>query len=431
MTQATIDLIWWIGGGVVAVLGLALLVWALIGDRSRGRKRCPKCWYDMSSAPRREEGEFAGWVCPECGKRTTRERELGRTRRRKRWVVFATVLAILGIFAAAQPRVLKLRWWSVVPAFVLVPLATSIERSNPVAESLFKDLYRRAPLGGLSESQRIALGVAVLPDLIYLRDRWPAKVPVQMYARPPYWFAATSPVRMTLTPIGSPLEQVSIVASGWLVRPAAWSNRSYKRGWSELGTLQPGSHLLKFDCVIETGSTPEHSNHPFEPERVMWRGIIERQIEITPNRSDVMNAFSGTEAESAARAELVVTLANREHGAIVATVGRKGTPACADTTFALSLTLEQPNQVILFDELLVYARNGPPAQTSTYVRMPPLDTLDSSWFVRVRSVPDLALLDTKSVRYWKGQFTIPLSEVIAGPPSDKKGKDDPESPPAR
>ena len=40
--------------------GAPLLVWAMFGDRARGRRRCPRCWYDMSGATLLK--------CPECGR---------------------------------------------------------------------------------------------------------------------------------------------------------------------------------------------------------------------------------------------------------------------------------------------------------------------------------------------------------------------------
>ena len=40
--------LWWIGGAVLGLLGLWLLYWSLLRDRSKGRRRCPKCWYNMS-----------------------------------------------------------------------------------------------------------------------------------------------------------------------------------------------------------------------------------------------------------------------------------------------------------------------------------------------------------------------------------------------
>ena len=58
----------WLGtvlGYGVAVAGLVvsppLVWWGFYGDRSKGRARCPKCWYDM-------RGTVPKLVCPECGR---------------------------------------------------------------------------------------------------------------------------------------------------------------------------------------------------------------------------------------------------------------------------------------------------------------------------------------------------------------------------
>ena len=50
-----------LGVAVVPLVGLLLVVWGLWGDRSKGRPRCPKCWYDM-------RGTVPRLVCPECGR---------------------------------------------------------------------------------------------------------------------------------------------------------------------------------------------------------------------------------------------------------------------------------------------------------------------------------------------------------------------------
>ena len=39
-----------IGWGLIA-LGALLILRALFADRSRGRRRCPRCWYSMDGAP--------------------------------------------------------------------------------------------------------------------------------------------------------------------------------------------------------------------------------------------------------------------------------------------------------------------------------------------------------------------------------------------
>ena len=62
-----------LGVAIIPALGLLLVCWGLWGDRSKGRPRCPKCWYDLrGSLPRLE--------CPECGHDGKQELWLPRNR---------------------------------------------------------------------------------------------------------------------------------------------------------------------------------------------------------------------------------------------------------------------------------------------------------------------------------------------------------------
>ena len=74
---------------VTMIAGVALLICSGVwGDRSRGRPRCPKCWYDMrGSMPRLE--------CPECGHDAKQERRLYRNRRGWRRIALGIVLVLV------------------------------------------------------------------------------------------------------------------------------------------------------------------------------------------------------------------------------------------------------------------------------------------------------------------------------------------------
>ncbi len=105
----------------LGVAGVLLLAWALVGDRSRGRSRCPKCWYDLSwfepSAAKPGEG---GVTCPECGKKIAKQRSLRRTRRRWRWAMLACVV-LVGAVASRSWHVARVHgWWRVAPDAVLI-----------------------------------------------------------------------------------------------------------------------------------------------------------------------------------------------------------------------------------------------------------------------------------------------------------------------
>src|SRR5690606_28519676 len=75
-------------GVVLGLGGLGLGAWGLFGDRPRGRRRCPACWYRMDGV--------RGRSCPECGRTARSERALLRTRRRWGWTAAGVLLVIAG-----------------------------------------------------------------------------------------------------------------------------------------------------------------------------------------------------------------------------------------------------------------------------------------------------------------------------------------------
>lgn len=120
----SLDWVYYLLGGVGAVGGLLLLVWALFRDRARGRRRCPRCWYDM--------GGTAGLKCPECGREARSERKLGRTRRRWGWAPVAVALLVAGLAGAAAPFATTERLLHWMPTRVLayaVPWIAELEPS--------------------------------------------------------------------------------------------------------------------------------------------------------------------------------------------------------------------------------------------------------------------------------------------------------------
>ena len=75
----------------IFVGALAITLWGLFGDRSKGRARCPKCLYDVRARPL----ERRDLVCPECGHGARTERHLYRNHRRWGTVVTGLLLMIL------------------------------------------------------------------------------------------------------------------------------------------------------------------------------------------------------------------------------------------------------------------------------------------------------------------------------------------------
>src|SRR5688572_5966675 len=81
---------------LLAVGGLIVVLLALFRDRSRGRPRCPKCWYDMAGV--------TGLKCPECGREARSTKRLHKTRRRwRRATLGALMLLLAGVTAVGAP----------------------------------------------------------------------------------------------------------------------------------------------------------------------------------------------------------------------------------------------------------------------------------------------------------------------------------------
>jgi hypothetical protein len=104
-----LDWLYYLLGYTLAAAGVLVLLWALFWDRSRGRRRCPKCWYDMRGVP--------ALKCPECGVSATSERGLLRTRRHWRIGCAGFLFAYL---ALATARLTHESWTAYVPTTALL-----------------------------------------------------------------------------------------------------------------------------------------------------------------------------------------------------------------------------------------------------------------------------------------------------------------------
>ena len=107
-----IDWIWWSVGSVIGLGGIALTIWALFAGRSRGRRRCPKCWYEMTGVE--------GLRCPECGREVKRERRLLRTRRRWRVALLGMLVIIAGGGCFFGQQVHQKGWIEATPSIVYI-----------------------------------------------------------------------------------------------------------------------------------------------------------------------------------------------------------------------------------------------------------------------------------------------------------------------
>src|SRR5687768_14108636 len=116
------DWIFWSAGAALGLMALWLLYWSLFKDSSRGRRRCPKCWYDM--------GGSSGLTCSECGHIARQERKLLKTRRRWRWAALGVIVASLGVTSAATPTTARHGWERIVPTTILILMMPDLPTYN-------------------------------------------------------------------------------------------------------------------------------------------------------------------------------------------------------------------------------------------------------------------------------------------------------------
>lgn len=101
-----------IGIGVFAV---SLAAWGWFADRSKGRQRCPKCWYEMDAVA--STGKL---ICPECGHDARTAARLLKTQRSWKTVVIAGGLALVAAFTPRAALVQRDGWKALVPTTFMI-----------------------------------------------------------------------------------------------------------------------------------------------------------------------------------------------------------------------------------------------------------------------------------------------------------------------
>ncbi len=117
------DWIFYTLAAILAPSGIWLLYRGIFKDRSKGKRRCPRCWYDMSGIPAAGESPDTKWICPECGSACNSERRLFRTRRHWRAAAVGVLLGAIACASFVAPAVLKSDWTAAVPTTVLALFA--------------------------------------------------------------------------------------------------------------------------------------------------------------------------------------------------------------------------------------------------------------------------------------------------------------------
>lgn len=138
------DTIYWLCwlATIVFFGAMIYIAWAAIfKDRPKGKRRCPKCWFDMCATP--------GMTCGECGFTAHFEKQLNKRRRR----LGVAVLAILSCVAMAgviNERLMVRGWMGIVPTKALI---LSLPFTMDLQGKSFLELTKRMQASELSDGE--------------------------------------------------------------------------------------------------------------------------------------------------------------------------------------------------------------------------------------------------------------------------------------
>ncbi len=375
-------------GWSIVMLALVLALWAMFWDRPRGRRRCPKCWYDMTASP--------GMRCSECGYEASSVWHLLKTRRMWRWLVAGVVAAGVGYVLLVTPRVQQVGWRGAVPTTALIWWVTHTE-----PEAVWDELTKRmsAPTKQAAELTRRAAKDQLWDwqwrwmlrrvEGVRSRERWPVDYEWVISVGLPHW----------LESIGRP--QTSSPLEG-----AEDSHGIHLIPW-RAGKLAAGTRAVERQRTVGP-----------------WSGEWTVPVVLVESADDAMTPVLSNMIDAAIRRSLDVGFANDPNppAGIDMMVGarlfRSRAPILDDVAVGIVVELKRDAEVM--KEWVLVMRNSPYGEPVDWIRFkrptPGWNDQDAAemdrWTVRVRGDVEAALNDLKRPRYWAGEYTVPLTDLL-------------------
>lgn len=433
LTNINWDWLFWIFGGTLAIAGLGLLYWAMLADRfgfpglmraGGRRRRCPKCWYDMSAT--------VGLVCSECGRQVKRERKLFKTRRRWGWGLLAMLMLALAAGSAMTPSIKRDGWAKHVPTTILIALTPKL-----LDQDGHDELLRRLQENTLWSWQWMWLinrnnsTSAPLWNLsVTTRDRWPEHVPLCADVALKFgpilmgWFDGPT-VRARLLPTFDPAaEPIEFATSLWFAPPPT---AIYERA-RRLGMPAAGVREVRLDFVIEILAGSGKGKKVISSDR--WNVIHRETVRLPVTIGGKLEEFIDPDPSQ----DLVDFIQKRAdfelHGSYLDFQDHFHPPTPDGLTCPVTVELlrngkrmtswpdwwmtgkRPPAYLPGPDTILVGHWLGVPSSLKGDER--PFGTVhyrEFTWSLRVRGDPGRALLDKQAKRCWTGEFDVPLHLV--------------------
>lgn len=372
----------------------AVVAWALFGDRSRGRKRCPRCWYDMSAA--------VGLKCPECGKDAKGERGLLRTRRRWRLVVVGVVMGVVGMSLRVVPVVRAHGWAAILPEWVLVrclmPVGEEGERSTKLhwASAEMDRRAKREELSGWVVGEAFARQGA-----LKTAEEWPEGWPILVAARTPAW------VNGVYFPWDPPLSPEGALVP--LAPESVWANQ-------DLFSMMPAGYE-RTEWVATAGVARGQSSIEIElagllsGARNATRLTVRLPMRVTP---DAPRGLKGAELDARVGRALrwsVLWRAAPDRGAVVQCDVDWGRVPELDGIIASATLVTGDGERAV--GIVRSSAKGPPVLESQRLDLSEdRERNTAGWKVRLEGRMPEGELRWPNVRMWMGRVDLPYDEVV-------------------
>jgi hypothetical protein len=431
----------WVLGALFAAGMLYLAWWGLFGDREKGRRRCPKCWFDLTGTP----ADPPLLRCNECGHAPADTRALHRTRRRWTSAILAMVaLALSGAFVLQ--RASDNGWASLLPSRALIAF---MPFSDPAGD-MFTELQLRLRRGELSEGQVVALvrrctsgdwsarppsdaWIAKYGDLLrfwqrnlvtqdkveemllalppridlVVRDPWPAGTPIAAQLQARDWWPLDMDLRLRLAPAVAGAQPVTVIRRG-----EGWMRASHS---ILLPAQPPGEFEVTCEVEISRRRAGESTWSPSGRQTITIRASIESTID------GMLAPAQGPSLDLGLEQALGVGAVKWPSGEspVRFRLDLRPTAWPAFNDVAIGATIELVRGEAVARRLAVWWLAGEgldrenraagwEVQHEDPALLPLVNEVDGQWRLRIRGDPVIALRAGGGTRYWAGDLTLPL-----------------------